>query len=268
MSAKKSSLIQPRFLMTGLITGVFGLLLSGCGAGERIANIGKPPALSPIEAAQVYPQASPSQLALLNPEPGTQHVTVQRNTPHQQSSLWQTGSKHFFKDQRAGKVGDIVTVQISIDDKAAIDNSTTRTRSNSDTASMPNFLGLETQLDKVLPNAVTPDSLVDMGSTTSNVGTGKVDRSESITLTIAAVVTQVLPNGNLVIQGKQEVRVNFEVRELTIAGVARPEDISSSNTIEHSQIAEARISYGGRGQLTDVQQARYGQQLYDILFPF
>jgi flagellar L-ring protein FlgH len=126
------------------------------------------------------------------------------------------------------------------------------------------LLGLET----IIPSSLDPSNLVSTSSNTANAGSGKVDRKESINLIVAAVVTQTLPNGNMVIQGKQEVRVNFEVRELTIMGVIRPEDISSTNTIQHTQIAEARISYGGRGQLTDFQQPRYGSQLFDILFPF
>jgi flagellar L-ring protein precursor FlgH len=123
-------------------------------------------------------------------------------------------------------------------------------------------------LSKILPEGVNPNSLVSLGSSSKSIGSGEVDRSETITMTIAAVVTQILPNGNMVIWGHQEVRVNFEVRELMVDGVIRPEDISSSNTIKHTQIAEARIAYGGRGQLTDVQQPRYGQQVLDIILPF
>jgi flagellar L-ring protein precursor FlgH len=131
-----------------------------------------------------------------------------------------------------------------------------------------NLLGYESYLGKVFPDAVDKSNLADLGATSSNSGAGSVDRREQIDLTIAAVVTDVLPNGNLVIAGRQQVRVNYEVRDLLITGIVRPEDISNVNTIQHSQIAEARISYGGEGQITDVQQPRYGQQLLDIVMPF
>ena len=133
---------------------------------------------------------------------------------------------------------------------------------------MDNFLGYEAALGKVLPEAIDNTSLASLGSTSSSAGTGTVDRKETIDLTVAAVVTQVLPNGNLVIAGRQQVRVNYEVRDLEITGIVRPEDISSINTVAHTQIAEARISYGGAGQISDVQQPRYGQQLFDIIMPF
>lgn len=241
------------------------LMLPACGAITRVTDIGKAPDLAPIEAARVAPQRNQSAQQIIRiPKQKGEVAARQQN----RSSLWRVGSKNFFKDQRASMIGDILTINIVINDKATIDNATTRTRSSSDTAKAPSFLGLESQLAQILPNAIDPSSLIDMGSTTSNAGKGSVDRSESVNLTLAAVVTQVLPNGNMVIQGRQEVRVNFEVRELTVMGVIRPEDISSTNTIQHTQIAEARISYGGRGQLTDVQQARYGSQLFDILFPF
>ncbi|WP_417317890.1 flagellar basal body L-ring protein FlgH [Emcibacter sp.] len=247
-----------------ILFAVCALSVSGCSTFDRISNIGKAPDLAPIDADSVIPQnrAPDRQAVVYATSPASQDVR------HNSNSLWKTGNKMFFKDQRASMVGDILTVNITINDEASIDNKTTRSRSSSEDAGLSNFLGLESHLDAILPSEVNPSSLVDMGSTTSNSGSGSVDRKEAISLTVAAVVTQVLPNGNLIIQGRQEVRVNYEVRELTIMGAIRPEDISSTNTIEHTQIAEARISYGGRGQITDVQQPRYGSQLFDILFPF
>jgi flagellar L-ring protein precursor FlgH len=185
------------------------------------------------------------------------------------NSLWRQGARAFFKDQRANRVGDILTVVINIDDQASFNNETERRRENSEDSDVTNLFGLETQLEKkLLPESFNPAAALSLGSTSRSKGIGTVDRAEELSLTVAAIVTQVLPNGNLVIQGRQEVRVNFEVRELLIAGVVRPEDITATNQIQHTQIAEARISYGGRGQLTDVQQPRYGQQVLDILFPF
>lgn len=119
-----------------------------------------------------------------------------------------------------------------------------------------------------MPNAVSPARLIDLDSSTSNRGAGTVNRDETIELKIAAAVTQMLPNGNLVIFGRQEVRVNFEVRELQITGVIRRADITNANTISYEKIAEARISYGGGGHITDFQQPRDGQQVFDVLFPF
>jgi flagellar L-ring protein precursor FlgH len=186
----------------------------------------------------------------------------------QANSLWRPGARAFFKDQRAARIGDILTVDITIEDEAKINNETSRSRQASEEADLTNFLGYEASLGKVLPEAVNPAALVGLGSAGSATGRGSVNRKEEIKLKVAAIVTQVLPNGNLVVRGSQEVRVNFEVRELTVTGVVRPEDISAVNVVNHTQMAEARISYGGRGQLTDVQQPRYGQQVLDVLLPF
>src|SRR5258705_3704909 len=236
-----------------------GFTLAACaGTVDKIKHIGEPPPLSPI----AVPPGIVSGAPVLLPQPFLESQAPQAN------SLWRAGSRSFFRDPRAQKVGDLLTVQIDIGDTAKIANTTTRTSTASEKASVPNLLGLETRLKGILPDAVDPTNLVNLGSDSNNTGTGTVDRSESINLTVAAVVTQVLPNGNLVIQGQQEVRVNNEVRELQCSAVLRPEDISNTNTIRHTQIAEARISYGGRGQLTDVQQPRYGQQFFDIIWPF
>src|SRR5690606_8678170 len=187
---------------------------------------------------------------------------------YQPNSLWRSGSRAFFRDQRAARVGDILTVLIDITDSAKVDNTTKRSRANAENAGLNNLAGYESYLKKVFPGAVDNTSLADMESTSSSAGAGSVDRKEQVELTIAAVVTDVLPNGNMVIAGRQQVRVNYEVRDLLVTGIVRPEDISSINTIQHSQIAEARISYGGEGQISDVQQPRYGQQLFDIVMPF
>jgi flagellar L-ring protein precursor FlgH len=235
-----------------------GLLLSACNAADRIADIGKGPALSKIEDPTEKRGYKPVSLPMPTPDAALR----------QANSLWRPGARAFFKDQRASKIGDIVTVNVNINEKAQLNNSTERTRANSESANVTTLFGYEGSLSRLLPNAIDPGNLASLGSDSGAKGTGKVQRDESINLSVAAVVTQVLPNGNLVIQGRQEVRVNFELRELNISGVVRPEDITGTNAIKHTQIAEARINYGGRGQITDVQQPRYGQQLFDIIMPF
>jgi flagellar L-ring protein precursor FlgH len=248
-------ILRRRALASVALTAI-SLLTACAGTVDKIEHIGQPPALSPIQALP-----NPSQPVQL-PQPTAEYQ------PPQANSLWQAGSRSFFRDPRASKIGDLLTVQIAIGDQAKIANTTSRSTTASENANATNFLGLESRLKGVLPDAVDPSNLLKLGSDSANTGTGSVDRSETINLTVAAIVTQVLANGNLVIQGQQEVRVNNEVRELSVSGVVRPEDISNANTISHTQIAQARISYGGRGQITDVQQARYGQQFFDIIWPF
>ena len=223
-----------------------------------MAAIGTAPELTPIENPTAAEDYTPVRL----PMPAPQIAEGNAN------SLWQPGARAFFRDQRAGTVGDILTVQIAIDDSASIDNQTQRSRASSEDAGVDAFLGYEEALSAVLPTAIDNENLIGFDSTTSNTGSGSISRGENIELKLAAIVMQVLPNGNLAIYGRQEVRVNYEVRDLEISGVVRPEDITSTNTISYDKIAEARISYGGRGHISDVQQPRYGQQLYDIIFPF
>jgi len=263
--------MQP-FIQKAALICCSAFALSACNTLERVANIGQAPNLTPIGEVQTISQSgSISQPASLQQYQALQMqrtAIAGQNQPTADTSLWRTGARAFFSDQRASRIGDILTVRIDISDSANVDNTTSRTRTSSDSAGLNNFLGFETNLGAFLPDGVNPGSLVDADSATSTSGSGQVERSEAVNMTVAAIVTQVLPNGNLVIQGRQEVRVNFEVRELVIAGIVRPQDITDDNIVQHTQIAEARISYGGRGQLTDVQQARYGQQLLDILFPY
>ena len=188
--------------------------------------------------------------------------------PAEANSLWRQGSRAFFKDQRASQVGDIVTILVNITDAADFQNASNASRTGNEGMGLPNLFGFEAALPRILSKAVNASQLVSANSTGASTGTGETKRLENVTLRLAGVVTQVLPNGNLVIAARQEVRVNSELRQLLVSGVIRPQDIASDNTVQHDRLAEARISYGGRGQLTDVQTPRYGQQLMDILLPF
>jgi len=236
------------------------LLLAACGnMAERLTTIGRAPEMSKIENPYSQPGYKPVSL----PMPPQEVLNPGSN------SLWQASRQTFFKDQRAHKVGDILTVMISINDTADLKNKTERTREGDEKQGLPNFLGVaESQLGKVLPEAVDPANLVDMDSSSTSKGDGKIQRGETIKLKLAAMVMQVLPNGNFVIQGRQQVRVNFELRDLQLQGVIRPEDILNNNSISYEKIAEARIIYGGKGNVSDLQQPRYGQQIFDAVFPF
>jgi len=240
-----------------LATAAALLVLAPLGACSTVKEAVKGPELAPVG----YPAA----LA-----PMDQKIIAQVNAPQPATanSLWRTGARTFFNDQRAAKVGDILTVLININDSAKTSNETTAGRTSSTTAGIPNLLGLESSLGKLLPSAFNPATAISTNTKTSNDGVGAVNRQEQISLTIAAVVSAVLPNGNLVIQGTQEVKTNTDVRQLTVAGIVRPEDISANNTILHTQIAEARINYGGRGDIARVQKTPAGQSLFEKFWPF
>lgn len=230
--------------------------LAACNTTDRLANIGQAPALSPIIDPTVTAGYRPVSMPMPVAEPAI----------YQANSLFRTDARGFFKDQRAAKVGDILTVLVAIDDRAQIGNTTSSSRTSSNSTGLSGVMG--SIFNSATPADVSADAALGTNSGINNAGNGSVNRSERVTTSVAAVVTQVLPNGNLVIEGRQEVRVNFEVRDLIVAGIVRPEDIGSDNTIPSTKIAEARIAYGGRGQITDVQQPRYGQQVMDILLPF
>jgi len=241
-------------LCTGFILG-----MTGCGGMvDRLANIGKEPKMTKL----INPHIPKNYKSVSLPMP---KITEAKSQPN---SLWQTTRQTFFKDQRANKVGDILTVLIDIKDTADLNNTTERTRSATEDQGLPNLLGLETQITKVLPEGTNPSKLVGMNSDSTSIGDGLIARAETINLKLAAMIINVLPNGNFIIKGHQEVRVNYELRNLNLKGVIRPEDILNTNSISYDKIAEARISYGGKGNISELQQPRYGQQVFDVLFPF
>jgi flagellar L-ring protein precursor FlgH len=250
----KSRRINHLVLTAALLTT--GAIASGCSSIDRLSQIGETPKLTAIENPTAQAGYKPVQMPMPKPE------AVSYNA----NSLWRNGSRAFFKDQRAARIGDILTVTVNITDKANIANETQRSRTNKEDSGVTDFAG--SKLLTGTAASVLPGRILTADSTASSDGKGSVQRQEALQTNVAAVVTQVLPNGNLVVEGKQEIRVNLEIRELIVAGIVRPEDIQSDNTIDSSKIAQARIAYGGRGQLSDVQQPRYGQQVLDVLLPF
>ena len=228
------------------------LLLTGC-QSQTIKEIGNAPSMSPFGSGLQYAQA-----------PQLSSVPKQPRQLSNGDSLWSDSQAALFKDARALNVGDILTVDIRINDRASFDNETERSRTNGTNltwgAEISNFLGFSTD------TGTSGDMGTDSSSDSS--GKGSTERSEKLQLLVAAVVTGILENGNLLISGSQEVRVNHEIRILNVAGIVRPQDVNADNTISYERIAEARISYGGRGRLTEVQQPPVGQQVVDLFSPF
>ncbi len=234
------------------------LALAVLGACGRADHFGKPPSFTPKTQ-------SPEHVAMLFP--GLPPHTKPRRRVDQ-SSLWSGERGSLLGDRRAIQKGDILTVVIEIDDKAEISNDTSRSRAGSESLGIPQLFGLPQRLNDKLPTGASMADAVDLSSSSNSSGSGSVKRKEKLTLRVAATVIDVLPNGVLSISGSQELRVNFEMRELLVSGFVRPEDIARQNEITYDKIASARVSYGGRGQITDVQQPRYGQQILDAVLPF
>jgi flagellar L-ring protein precursor FlgH len=224
------------------------LLLLGLPACSQIEQVMNDPPLTPVGAglagtnaesvAAVYPVASDAK------------------------NGWVGGPADFFRDRRAHRVGDILTVDISIDDKAALSNTTNSSRKSSAAAD----LGMTYDLMGVVGADINGKG--DVNSNSTSAGQGTTARSEKINLSVAAVVTGLLPNGYLLIKGTQEIKVNAETRILSVSGIVHPRDISDRGTVPYDKIAEARISYGGTGSVADVQKPGWGQRIWNKLTPF
>lgn len=244
-------------LHTALILGSALSLTACAGTVERLERVGSRPPMTNVSNPQTRPDYQPLSWPLPDPE-----VQSTRTA----GSLWQPGSRAFFRDQRASRVGDILRVNIDVSDQAKLDNRTDRQRDTAETLAAPAVFGLE---DNITGNLeANPSNLFDITGGTQTSSNGRIDRKETIRTQVAALITQVLPNGNLVIEGTQEILVNYEIREVSVNGVIRPQDINSDNTIDSTQVAQARIVYSGRGQVSDIQQPRWGQQVIDVLSPF
>lgn len=247
---------RTKFARSLLGTAAMASLLTNCAAFDRIKQLGQPVALAPIDNPAAKPGYKPVQMPMPNPQPAI----------YNPNSLWRNGSRAFFNDQRAHQVGDILTVRVNINDTAVFADQTQLTRTSTEDTEISNFIGANTI--KGAAQAVLPGSVLTASGNSQMNGQGTINRQDQLVTNVAAVVTQLLPNGNMVIEGKQEIRLNTEIRELIVAGVVRPEDIQSDNAIELPKVAEARVAYGGRGTLTNIQTERWGQQVADIILPF
>nr|WP_321458578.1 flagellar basal body L-ring protein FlgH [uncultured Cohaesibacter sp.] len=222
-------------------------MLAGC--ANSIDKIGAEPELTPVGNGLRQQTVNPML------------VGYQPTTARSYHSIWTEDRNQFFREPRAKRVGDVLTVLINIKDEASLDNASDRSRDSSEKQSFG--FGLD-----IFGFNKDGDAEIGTDSKSSTKGKGAINRKEEIDLQIAAVVTQVLPNNNLIISGSQEVRVNAEVRVLNVEGIVRPRDIAANNVITYDKIAEARISYGGRGRISEMQQPGWGQQVYDRVIPF
>lgn len=229
---------------------VLMLALGGC---TSVSDMGREPAMTPVGSG-LHAYRTPLPVAAF---PGPRSPSYH--------SLWDDTRANLFQDPRAAKVGDILTVKIRINDKATLDNSSSRRRNSGTGLNGSYDFSVQTMIED---RKGSGKGGLNLGANSTAAGTGTIDRSEKIDLSVAAVVAEVLPNGNLLISGSQEVRVNYELRILNVTGIVRPRDISTGNTIDYEKIAEARISYGGRGRISEVQQPRWGQQVLDAVAPF
>ncbi len=244
------------FILKHYILPLLIILLTSCSDSiERLQRIDKAPDLSTIN---------------LYIPPSDKSDTKWRKEYHVSytNSFWYSNSSQFFKDNRPWSVGDLIRIIISIDDSADLTNKTSTKKDGNRSMGIKNFFGLENFIDSSSKGKIKSDALVNGKSSKNHTGDGSISRSEDISTEVAATVVKVLPNGGLLIKGHQEIRVNYELRQIKISGIIRASDISSSNSINFNQIAEARVSYGGKGVINDVQQPSLGNRIIDILSPF
>ena len=264
--------------MKNLILLVSLFLVSCTDSMKQLKRVGKIPPMSKVEV--------PVNQTANTVDSEKAYIAHVKKT----NSLWKPGSTTFFRDNRAWNIGDIVKVVVEIKDSAKVNSATKQSRNSEDDLNVETLFNnskntkatvvttpnasqvLQSEAASKLPIPLLQDTLlgtlVDLKSKYTHNGAGNINRQENVTTQIAANVMQVLPNGNLVIFGHQEVRINYELREIKVAGIIRPKDISATNAINLDQIAQARVSYGGRGVVSDVQNPKLGAQVLEIIKPF
>ena len=232
-------------------------MISGCSSTKPL---GTPPAL-PDNWSTARTYSSPAPTSRPRPQ-------MSRTENADATSLWSSSPKSLFGDRRASQYGDLLTVVIEIDDEAEITNSVAQSRQADQGFSIGALFGLPELVTPALPGAANLTPAVDLSRGSSINGNGNIKRQEKMTLRLAARVVDVMPNGYLSLAGRQEIMVNNEVRYLQVTGLIRTQDISRLNTITYDKIAEARVFYGGQGQVSDSVRPRSGNKVLSKLLPF
>lgn len=222
-------------------------------------------ACGPMIEKRFFPKPSELEMAREVGRLGHTDVTAKSNQPVSQGSLWPADDHVFFyADKKALRTGDILTVRIIESTQANNTADTDLSRNSSASASLSTFFGKK----KFLNLFKLSEDLLATTSENSHQGAGVTTRSGQLTATMTAVVREVLPNGNLVVQGTREVLVNHEQQFMTLTGVVRPQDVSRDNIVLSTQLADANISIGGLGVVADKQRSGWGTWLFDLVWPF
>jgi len=222
-------------------------------------------ACGPMIEKRYFPRPSELEMTKEVDRLGTTDVRNYNARPVAQGSLWPTDDHVFlFADRKALRVGDSVTVAIVENAQANNTADTDLSRTSAIKAGLSDFFHQK----KFLGLFKLGDDLITSSSDNSFKGAGSTTRQGQLTATITAIVKEVLPNGNLVVQGTRSVAVNHEEQYITITGVVRPEDINRDNVVLSSQVADANISIGGVGVVADKQRGGWGTWVFDLIWPF
>lgn len=182
-------------------------------------------------------------------------------------SIWQAASGSVTDDLKARRRGDIITIVISETASASKEAKTGTSRDSTMSAGIPNLLGLENS-NFMKNNFSDLAKIINASNSSKFSGSGSTSRQENLKATITARVIDVQSNGNLMIEGRRNIKVNEEDQIIVLEGTVRPRDIAPDNTVNSIYVADARINYSGRGIISDRQSPGWLMNILDKIWPF
>ncbi len=202
------------------------------------------------------------------PERYSLPMTEEKILPPNEGGIYSVKSKNLYQDNRARRVGDILLVKIVETSSGKKSANTKTSRASSLTGGISSFFGFEQSLLTKGGEHTPSRTSMDADLSSGFEGKAETSRDSVVSATISAKVMEVTMDGNLIIQGYREVRVNNETQHIILSGIVRPTDISQDNSILSSSIADARIEYNGTGTLADRQQPGWLANAIDVIWPF